>query len=144
MTTHPIAPETPRSHHRLHGLSPIEVPLPMPRKAVKRHTHQQIWDAVLRIPEGFVTTYGEVARACRLPGQARLVGYALHNLPPGTVIPWHRVINARGMISLPGTGGQAQRNLLAAEGITLLGDRVDVEKHGWKFPRRRTRLPQHR
>ncbi len=54
-----------------------------------------------------------------LPSQARLVGYALHNLPDGSDVPWHRVVNARGEISLDVEfgAGRFQRNLLEAEGV---------------------------
>jgi methylated-DNA-protein-cysteine methyltransferase related protein len=55
---------------------------------------------VRRIPRGRVATYGQVARLANLPGQARLVGYALSSLRDGSRIPWHRVVNARGRISL--------------------------------------------
>ena len=55
---------------------------------------------VQRIPRGRVATYGQIARLANLPGQARLVGYALSALEDGSRIPWHRVVNARGRISL--------------------------------------------
>ena len=57
---------------------------------------------VRRIPRGRVATYGQVARLANLPGQARLVGYALSALEDGSRIPWHRVVNAKGRISLRG------------------------------------------
>ena len=59
-------------------------------------SHNRIFEVVRRIPAGRVLTYGDVAALAGLPGHARLVGYALHALPPGTTVPWHRVINARG------------------------------------------------
>jgi methylated-DNA-protein-cysteine methyltransferase-like protein len=62
-------------------------------------SHNRIFDVVRRIPAGRVLTYGDVAALAGLPGHARLVGYALHALPDGTTVPWHRVINARGGIS---------------------------------------------
>jgi methylated-DNA-protein-cysteine methyltransferase-like protein len=46
-----------------------------------------------------VATYGQVARLANLPGQARLVGYALSALDDRSRIPWHRVVNAAGRIS---------------------------------------------
>ncbi|MBK5258365.1 MAG: MGMT family protein, partial [Thermoanaerobaculia bacterium] len=45
-----------------------------------------------------MATYGQVATLAGLDGHARQVGYALHNLPEGSTIPWHRVVNARGEI----------------------------------------------
>jgi methylated-DNA-protein-cysteine methyltransferase-like protein len=79
-----------------------------------------------------VITYGALAAWCGRPGHARFAGYALHNTPPGMEIPWHRVINARGKISLPGRAGDTQRRLLEAEGIRIVDGRVDLARYGWK------------
>ena len=85
------------------------------------NSYQRIYAVVRRIPEGRVATYGQVASLAGLAGHARQVGYALHALPGGTAIPWHRVVNAKGGISLrsmPG-GELVQRGLLEREGIPL-------------------------
>lgn len=76
---------------------------------------------VRRIPKGRVATYGQVASLAGLAGHARQVGYALHALPRGTIVPWHRVVNATGRISTRATpGGElVQRILLENEGIRL-------------------------
>lgn len=75
---------------------------------------------VRRIPRGRVATYGDVARLAGMPRHPRLVGYALHAAPPGARLPWHRVVNAQGRLSLgrgvPG-GDLTQRFRLEAEGI---------------------------
>lgn len=96
-------------------------------------THIRIWETVRCIPFGKVATYGEVAGQSGLPGQPRLVGYALHDLPAGLEVPWHRVINARGMISLRKRtrGHILQRKLLEQEGIVFRNDRVDLSVYGW-------------
>ncbi|MEE9161698.1 MAG: MGMT family protein, partial [Candidatus Neomarinimicrobiota bacterium] len=81
--------------------------------------HESIYAVVRRIPSGKVATYGQVALGAGLPRQARLVGYALHRLSTDSGVPWHRVVNARGGISLDerfGAGG-LQRVLLEAEGV---------------------------
>jgi len=83
-------------------------------------THKRIYAAVRRIPRGRVATYGQIARLASLPGQARLVGYALSALPDRSRVPWHRVVNARGQISARRDGGPMaaiQRALLEQEGI---------------------------
>src|SRR5436189_5146910 len=80
-------------------------------------THGRINRVVARIPRGRVATYGQVARLAGLTGQARLVGYAMAALPSGTRIPWQRVVNAQGAISLPGRSAERQRALLEAEGV---------------------------
>lgn len=84
-------------------------------------SYQRIYAVVSRIPEGRVATYGQVASLAGLAGHARQVGYALHALPGETAVPWHRVVNATGGISLrsmPG-GELVQRGLLEREGIRL-------------------------
>ena len=97
-------------------------------------THQRIWRTVSRIPKGKVATYGLVARWSGLPRRARLVGTALRHVPPGVDLPWHRVINAQGRISLPKTGGahERQRSLLVREGVLFVNGRVNLRKYGWK------------
>ena len=98
-----------------------------------RDAHLRIWDAVRKIPPGRVSTYGTIARLAGLPGQARLVGYALHHLPDGAEVPWHRVVNAAGKISLPAAGGRARRQqqLIEAEGVRFTKGRVSLVGHGW-------------
>ena len=81
--------------------------------------NQRIWQVVALIPPGKVATYGDVAAQAGLAGAARRVGRALKFLPAGTQIPWHRVVNAQGRISLPeGSASQyTQRERLEAEGV---------------------------
>ena len=100
-------------------------------------TYERIYAAVRRIPPGRVATYGQVARVAGLPGRARQVGYALAALQPSTSVPWQRVVNAAGGISLrPLTGGIAQRLLLEREGIRFgPADRIALDRFGWR-PRR--------
>ena len=85
------------------------------------NSYQRIYAVVRRIPEGRVATYGQVASLAGLAGHARQVGYALHALPDGTAIPWHRVVNASGGISLRSMPGSelVQRGLLERESIRL-------------------------
>ena len=81
------------------------------------------WDPVYRlvkqIPRGRVTTYGAVAKALRLPGGARAVGYAMAACPSGRGIPWHRVIGAGGRTRMPEPHASLQRKLLASEGVSV-------------------------
>ena len=72
--------------------------------------YDRIYEVVCRIPRGRVAAYGQVAAEAGLPGHARLVGYALHNLPDDTDVPWHRVVNARGGISLDIELGAGRRS----------------------------------
>jgi methylated-DNA-protein-cysteine methyltransferase-like protein len=82
--------------------------------------YTKIYEIVRRIPPGKVTTYGLVAELAGMPGQARLVGYALYRVAPDSDIPWHRVINAKGEVSespLRHGSDYLQRSLLEAEGV---------------------------
>jgi methylated-DNA-protein-cysteine methyltransferase related protein len=94
----------------------------------------RIYAAVRRIPAGRVASYGQVARVAGLANHARQVGYALHGLAEGSGVPWHRVINVRGEISLAAVDDRRyQRMLLEAEGIRFDGrGRVDLERYGWR------------
>ncbi|HEX4682190.1 MAG TPA: MGMT family protein [Gemmatimonadaceae bacterium] len=106
-------------------------------------SYEKIYEAVRKIPRGRVSTYGGIARLAGLPRQARLVGYALHALPAGTGLPWHRVINAQGRLSLARTNGAAgitQRLLLEREGVRVdAGGRVSLARFGWNVSSRATR-----
>jgi len=105
-------------------------------------TYQRIYAVVRRIPVGRVATYGQVAVVAGLPGHARQVGYALAALRNGSTVPWHRVINAQGRLSLERTapgGGVVQRQRLEREGVAFVGGRVSLERFGWKVGARRPR-----
>jgi methylated-DNA-protein-cysteine methyltransferase related protein len=99
-----------------------------------RADHQRILAMVDSIPRGKVATYGQIAREAGLPGRARQVGALLRDLPAGSALPWHRVLNARGAISArPGPGAPSQRRLLRAEGVRFdRQGRVDLERFGWR------------
>ena len=94
---------------------------------------QRIWQVVSMIPRGRVATYGDVARQAGLAGAARRVGRALRGLPDDTRIPWHRVVNASGRISLPaGSRGQLiQRQRLEEEGVAFRGNRLPLADYRW-------------
>jgi Predicted methylated DNA-protein cysteine methyltransferase len=94
----------------------------------------RIYAIVKRIPRGRVATYGQVATLAGLDGHARQAGYALHDLPDGSNIPWHRVINAKGEISPRSAGDshELQRMLLEAEGVEFdLVGRVALKRYRW-------------
>jgi methylated-DNA-protein-cysteine methyltransferase-like protein len=85
--------------------------------------YEAYYRVIRRIPRGRVMTYGDVAIAAGRPGNARRVGYALHALKDERV-PWWRVVNAGGGISIRGgfgEGAERQRDLLELEGVELVG-----------------------
>ncbi|HEV8538685.1 MAG TPA: MGMT family protein [Bacteroidota bacterium] len=106
----------------------------MSRTKKSSDSYFRIWGTVRKIPRGRICTYGAIADQSRLFGQARLVGYALHNLPNGTDVPWHRVINSQGKISFPRNSDNyaLQRRLLKNEGIVFKGEKTSLAVYGWK------------
>ncbi|TWD42797.1 MGMT family protein [Pantoea sp. SJZ147] len=95
---------------------------------------QRIWQIVAAIPPGKVTTYGDVALLAGSPRAARQVGGVLSRLPEGSTLPWHRVINHHGTISLQGDRLFRQRDALEAEGVEVSdGGEIDLEKYRWQF-----------
>lgn len=103
---------------------------------------EEVYAMVRRIPRGKVTTYGHVAALCGKPRAARTVGWALHALPEGARVPWQRVVNHRGGISVwkLGVPAELQRALLEEEGVEFrLDGTVDLKRWGWPGPRPRRR-----
>jgi methylated-DNA-protein-cysteine methyltransferase-like protein len=111
----------------------------MIRRSMTVPARDAILAVVRRIPRGRVAAYGVVARLAGLAGHARQVGYALHALPHGSTVPWHRVVNARGEIvvrdlgAVPTLAPSRQRALLEAEGVGFdARGRVVMERYGWE------------
>jgi methylated-DNA-protein-cysteine methyltransferase-like protein len=96
--------------------------------------YQRIYAIVRQIPAGQVAAYGQIARivgGC----SARMVGYAMAALRDNAEVmevPWFRVINRQGKISLTGEGYAIQRQLLEAEGVRFDDQgRIDLNQFGW-------------
>ena len=98
-------------------------------------SYQRIYDVVRRIPPGSVATYGQVAGLAGLGGHARLVGYALSGLSDDDSVPWHRVINARGEVSVRTDPfyEDEQSQLLHREGVLAGRDgRIPLDRYRWR------------
>lgn len=106
-----------------------------------------VWEIVRQVPEGQVSTYGQIASMIPPPDGvppdqfdrlgARWVGSAMRAVPTGSAVPWHRVINSQGKISLPSGSASAdeQRARLEMEGIEFdEAGRVDFDRVGWDGP----------
>jgi len=102
--------------------------------------YEQVYAVVRRIPAGKVTSYGRVAQLLGRSNAARAVGYALNALrdkpadPDFDPVPWQRVINAQGRISIVNQehSAQEQASLLRAEGVEVSEDlRIDFERYLW-------------
>ena len=99
----------------------------------KQSKWTEFYDMVRQIPRGKVATYGQIATLTGYYGQARQVGYALHALPSDD-IPWQRVINAQGKISLnQEMGGGVQRRMLEDEGVEFSeAGIVNLKRFQWQ------------
>jgi methylated-DNA-protein-cysteine methyltransferase-like protein len=95
----------------------------------------RIREVILKIPRGYVSTYGAIARAAGIPGGARLV---VRTLGQSHGLPWHRVVAAGGRIAIPGEGGLDQRFRLEMEGVKFSGKKVRMAEFEYKFSRTRT------
>ncbi|MGD0611500.1 MAG: MGMT family protein [Anaerolineales bacterium] len=102
----------------------------------------RVWEIVRQVPPGKVATYGQIAALIAPPPDMdaksylafspRWVGGAMAACPEG--VPWQRVINAQGKISLR-AGAERQRQLLESEGIQFDDrGRVDLHRYGWSGP----------
>jgi methylated-DNA-protein-cysteine methyltransferase related protein len=101
-------------------------------------TYKRIYAIVKKIPYGKVATYGQIAQLADMPRAARQVGYALSATPENVKIPWHRVINSEGKISMRLKHWQSgnddlQKILLEAEGVEFdSSERIDLKRFRWQ------------
>lgn len=101
--------------------------------------YERVWGLVRQVPRGRVATYGQIALMLPPPDGVdfesykafapRWVGGAMAACPDD--VPWQRVINSQGKISLR-PGAERQRLLLEEEGVEFVKDKVDLKKYGWK------------
>ncbi|MCK4672969.1 MGMT family protein [candidate division WOR-3 bacterium] len=95
--------------------------------------YQRVIATIKNIPEGKVATYGQIATYAGNPRAARQVSFILHSSSEKENLPWHRVVNSKGSISLkPGHGYEIQKQMLKKEGITFKeNDCVDLKRFLW-------------
>ena len=98
--------------------------------------YKKVYELVKKIPRGKVVSYGQVAALLGKPRSARLVGWALAKCP--TDVPWQRVINRQGMISIENMNApkELQAELLTKDGVKVLHKEnnwwVDLKIYTWK------------
>jgi methylated-DNA-protein-cysteine methyltransferase-like protein len=97
--------------------------------------HERVRRIIKRIPYGKVATYGQIAFYAGSSSAARQVTWVLHSCSERDALPWHRVINGKGKISLkPGLGYELQRSLLESEGIEFdEEERIDLKRYGFRL-----------
>ena len=95
---------------------------------------ERILQTVAMIPAGKVCTYGKVAEYAGATRRARYVGTVLKQLPEGSTIPWHRVINSQGRSSFPETSKHCQRQLrkLEQEGLEIHDGKINLKRYLWQ------------
>jgi methylated-DNA-protein-cysteine methyltransferase-like protein len=95
--------------------------------------HQRVVDLIRKIPIGKVATYGQIAALAGNPRAARQIVRVLHTLSNVEKLPWHRVVNRHGRISLqPGSGYELQKAMLRDEGVQFsTDDRIDLDQYLW-------------
>ncbi len=94
----------------------------------------RVKSVIRKIPRGRVATYGQIAKMAGNHRAARAVVWILHSSSGKHGLPWHRVVNGKGMIALkPGTGFEEQVMRLVDEGVRVgRGGEVDLKKYQWK------------
>ncbi|MFW1813556.1 MGMT family protein [Acinetobacter guillouiae] len=95
---------------------------------------QMILNVIIQIPQGKVSSYGQVAKYAGLPKHARLVGRVLGQLPEDHDIPWYRVVNSQGRISLKKLdekGMCIQTAKLMAEDVVVIDGKINLKKYQW-------------
>jgi methylated-DNA-protein-cysteine methyltransferase-like protein len=92
---------------------------------------------IKHVPKGQVLTYGKVSAVAGNPRGARQVVRILHTMTGKHDLPWHRILNSKGMISLRGEGGKQQRDLLESEGVVFDEHGVvDLRRYLWTIETR--------
>lgn len=98
----------------------------------------RIYHIVRQVPRGRVASYGQIATLIGSPRSARIVGWALRTLKPNTTVPWHRVVNKDGMISIENMAvpKEHQAEKLRQEGVAVTERAgnfwVDLAVYGWR------------
>jgi methylated-DNA-protein-cysteine methyltransferase-like protein len=95
--------------------------------------HDRIIATIKKVPQGSVATYGQIAAIAGNPQGARQVAWVLNSSSSKEKLPWHRIINKQGRISLEsGAGYEEQRSLLEKEGIIFsLNGSIDLKRFLW-------------
>ena len=101
---------------------------------IEKGFHERVVKFIKSIPRGKIATYGQIADYAGNPRAAREVAYILHSSSEKEDLPWQRVINSKGRISLrPGHGYELQKRLLEDEGVIFDEEgRIDFNKFLWQ------------
>jgi methylated-DNA-protein-cysteine methyltransferase related protein len=98
--------------------------------------YARILSVIKQVPAGNVATYGQIALVAGA-SNARMIGRILKHLPDGTDVPWHRILNSGGTISVRGDGGPSleQSRRLKDDGVFITANgKVNFREYGWSGP----------
>lgn len=111
-----------------------EKAVPIMKTSARQEMAEMILTVVAQIPYGKVASYGQIAAMAGLPKHARLVGRVLSEIESDSQLPWHRVINAQGQISLQrldNLGYNEQQARLLSEGVIFDHGKIRFKDFGW-------------
>ena len=95
---------------------------------------KRVIEIILKVPVGKVATYGQIAQLAGNSKATRQISRILHSSSAKYDLPWHRVINSQGRISMRnGEGFEMQKAMLESEGIEVNNDRISLKKHQWEY-----------
>ena len=93
---------------------------------------QRIYLTLASVPKGKVVTYGQLAALSGITRGARQAGRVLRDLPEDSTLPWFRVVNSQGRISVPEPSCSRQKELLEREGVAFLNGRIKLADYRWQ------------
>ena len=105
-------------------------------ESIVKELAPMIFQVITQIPYGRVASYGQIARLAGIPKHSRLVGYVLKHMDADSSLPWYRVINSQGKISLSRLNDQGQNiqvQLLMSEGILVIGGKAKMKEFQWNI-----------
>ncbi|MBP7967785.1 MGMT family protein [Candidatus Woesebacteria bacterium] len=93
----------------------------------------KVYDLCNQIPKGKVVTYGQLASMAGSPGAARAVGMCMKTNPNAPHTPCHRVVASNGKLTgySGGNGVSTKKEMLIKEGVSFVGDTVNLAVSGW-------------
>jgi len=95
---------------------------------------QQVYKKLTQVPQGKITTYGELSKAVGLKNGQRMIGQIMKKNPYPSIIPCHRVVKSDGKVGGYAYGGDVKTNMLRKEGIKIQDGKIlDWNKKFHKF-----------
>ena len=98
------------------------------------NTEEKIYRKLLEVPEGNVTTYGDLAKAINLKNGQRVVGQIMKKNPFPVIVPCHRVVKSDGTIGGYAYGPKRKKHMLSKEGLKIINNKIsDFKKNLFRF-----------